>query len=81
MPTYRLIDGYGSVMETFDAPDDGDAERRARAAADGESRPARTTLGERAEFHLEQRADDGWQMVTTWVPMPGRPTPPTVTGS
>jgi hypothetical protein len=79
MPNYRLVDGYSSIIETFQAVEDGEAERQARARARREPAPSPATLGDRTDFCLERESDGGWQKVTAWVPHPLAPTPPTVT--
>jgi len=69
MPTYRLLNGYGIPLETFDADDDVEALTCAHELATSYL-PHQPPHGRRPDFGLVRRGDDRWWPVSSWVPMP-----------
>ncbi|KGH46533.1 hypothetical protein IN07_11880 [Modestobacter caceresii] len=70
MPTYRLLNGYGIPLETFDADDDVEARVRAKELAAYYLPQGPRRLGRRPDFGLTRRDGDRWQPVGAWVPRP-----------
>jgi hypothetical protein len=66
MPSYRLLAGYGTVVEIFDADDDGQAIDYARRLT--ERWPNYPAIAERGGLRLEREEGHAWQWFFSWVP-------------
>lgn len=67
MPSYRLLAGQGTVVETFEVADDEEARRRGRELSIGYERPGRR-WGTRYDLRVERQSGAHWVCVFAWVP-------------
>ena len=78
MPTYRLLAGYGTVLEDFGATDDAEAIDRARDLT-RDVVPAGPELVERGGFRLEKHDGQEWHVLFGWFPQQPAVTQPSWT--
>ncbi|WNV75164.1 hypothetical protein [Geodermatophilus sp. DSM 44513] len=68
MPSYRLLAGNLTVIETFDAEDDAEAITRAHGLALDFPIPECTFAARWGYFRLERQDGHLWQFFFAWVP-------------
>jgi hypothetical protein len=67
MPSYRLLMGHATVLEIFDAPDDGEAARCARELA-MDFPPCGRLPARRRDLRVERQEAGSWRVVLAWEP-------------
>jgi hypothetical protein len=68
MPSYRLLAGNLTVVETFDAEDDAEAITCAHGLSLEFPIPERTFAARWGYFRLERQQGHQWQFFFAWVP-------------
>jgi hypothetical protein len=72
MPSYRLLAGSTTVIDTFDAVDDGEAIDRAHELSLDFPCEAGTFIARWGYYRLDRQEGQLWQLLFAWVPH-GRP--------
>jgi hypothetical protein len=68
MPSYGLLAGNVTVLEDFDAEDDGEATRRGHELSLDFPCETRTFAARWGYYRLERQDDYLWQFLFAWVP-------------
>ncbi len=71
MPSYRVLVGQRTVIETFDAGDDAEAIGLAHRLSQAFPIDESTFATRWGHFRLEKQASHGWQYFFIWVPGDG----------
>jgi hypothetical protein len=73
MPSYRVLAGSATVLETFDADDDGEAITCAHHLTLDLPCEERTFAARWVYFRLERQEGYDWRFLFAWVPRGGSP--------